>query len=77
MDVYSKDLIISNLEVLLNYCKRFFGRQFLTRSHVDKDVIGRFEEFLNNYFDSGRPEKEGLPVPEIFFKQPYLTPKTL
>lgn len=61
MDIYSQDLIISNLEVLLNYCKRFYGRQFLTRSHVNKDVISRFEAFLKDYFESGKPETKGLP----------------
>lgn len=62
IDVYSQDLIISNIELLLNYCKRFYGRQFITRTHVNKDVIRRFEAFLKSYFDSGRPETEGLPT---------------
>jgi AraC-like DNA-binding protein len=62
LDVYSQDLIVSHLEVLLNYCKRFYGRQFLTRTHVNKDVVSRFEEFIKGYFDSERPEIEGLPT---------------
>jgi AraC-like DNA-binding protein len=49
-------------EVPFNYCKRFHGRQFLTRTHVNKDVISRFEAFLASYFDSQRPQSEGLPT---------------
>lgn len=61
IDVYSQDLIISNLELLLGHCNRFYGRQFITRTNVNKDVVIRFEEFLKNYFDSEKPEYQGLP----------------
>jgi len=61
LDVHSQDLIISNIELLLNYCKRFYGRQFITRTNVYKDVVIRFEEFLKSYFDSDKPESQGLP----------------
>ncbi len=61
IDVYSQELIISNLELLLNYCKRFYGRQFITRTNVNKDVVIRFEEFLQSYFDSDKPGSQGLP----------------
>ncbi|PKM95960.1 MAG: AraC family transcriptional regulator [Firmicutes bacterium HGW-Firmicutes-1] len=61
LDVHSQDLIISNLELLLNYCKRFYGRQFITRTNVQKDVVIRFEAFINSYFDSDKPESQGLP----------------
>lgn len=62
IDIYSQDVIISSLELLLNYCKRFYGRQFITRTHVNKDVVIRFEELLKNYFDSDKPESQGLPT---------------
>jgi AraC-like DNA-binding protein len=61
LDIHSQDLIISNLELLLNYCKRFYGRQFITRTNINKDVVIRFEEFLKSYFDSDKPESQGLP----------------
>ena len=51
IDHYSHDLIISNIELLLNYCKRFFARQFITRRNHNKDIISRFEEFITDYFD--------------------------
>ena len=61
LDIYSHDLIISNLELLLNYCQRFYGRQFITRANVNKDVVIRFEELLKSYFDSDKPASQGLP----------------
>jgi AraC family transcriptional regulator, transcriptional activator of pobA len=61
LDVYSRDLIVSNLELLLNHSKRFYGRQFLTRTSVSKDVVTRFEAYLNAYFSSGDLESRGLP----------------
>jgi len=61
MDGFSHDLIISQLELFFNYCKRFYGRQFITRTKVNKDVIIRFEEFLKCYFNSDKLESLGLP----------------
>ncbi len=62
LDEHSHELIISNIELFLNYCKRFYARQFITRSSVNKDIAVKFEEFLKGYFDSGRLEPEGLPT---------------
>lgn len=62
IDHYSHDLILSNLELLLNYCKRFYGRQFITRTNQNKDAIARFEEFMRDYFDSSELGKNGLPT---------------
>ncbi len=61
MDNHTKDLIISNLELFLNYCKRFYERQFITRSHVNSDILSRFEKVLDDYFKSDLPHKQGLP----------------
>ncbi len=62
LDEHSHELIVSNIDLLLSYCKRFYGRQFLTRSHVHKDVVTRLEAFLRGYFDSGDPEARGIPT---------------
>jgi len=62
IDHYSHDLIISNIELLLNYCKRFYGRQFITRTNQNKDVIVRFEEFITEYFKSDKLKNNGLPT---------------
>jgi AraC-like DNA-binding protein len=61
IDHFSHDLIISNIELLLNYCKRFYGRQFITRTNQNKDIIVRFEEFITNYFNSQKLKDKGLP----------------
>lgn len=61
MDNNSKDLIVSNLELLLNYSKRFYERQFVTRSHVNTDSLSRFEHILDDYFNSGLSLQHGVP----------------
>ena len=65
LDEYSQELILSHIEVLLNYCKRFYGRQFLTRAHVNKDAVSRFEAFLKEWFDSEDLESKGLPTVKL------------
>jgi AraC-like DNA-binding protein len=62
LDHFSRDLIISNIEVLLNYCKRFYGRQFITRSGHHHDVLVRFEALLKDYFQSDQLRDLGLPT---------------
>jgi AraC-like DNA-binding protein len=61
IDKHSKKLIASNIELLLNYCTRFYDRQFITRDNDQKGVIERFEHFLNAYFLSDAPQTDGLP----------------
>lgn len=62
IDHYSHDLIISNIELLLNYCKRYYGRQFITRTNQNKDIIVKFEEFITGYINSGNLKETGLPT---------------
>jgi len=61
IDKHSKTLIISNIELLLNYCMRYYDRQFITRNHVNKDILLRFENLLADYFRSDKPQTLGLP----------------
>lgn len=61
LDLYSRDLIISNLEVLLNYAKRFYGRQFITRSAVNKDVVLKFKMLLKEQCTLEAIERFGQP----------------
>jgi len=61
VDKHSKKLIVSNIELFLDYCVRFYDRQFITRDNVHKSVIERFENLLNAYFKSDKPQLLGLP----------------
>ena len=61
IDKHSKKLIASNIELFLNYCERFYDRQFLTRDKVNIGIIEKFEELLNSYFSSDKPQNIGLP----------------
>lgn len=74
IDHYSHELIISNIELLLNYCKRFYGRQFITRTNQNKDVIVRFEEFISHYFNSTELEKNGIPTVKYCAERMNLSP---
>jgi AraC family transcriptional activator of pobA len=61
IDKHSKTLIVSNIELFLNYCVRFYDRQFITRDHVHKGILERFENLLDGYFSSDKPQTIGLP----------------
>lgn len=60
IDSHSKTLITSNIELLLNYCVRFYDRQFITRENVNKDILSKFEQLIDNYFTSDLPLRHGL-----------------
>ena len=61
IDKHSKKLIVSNIELFLNYCTRFYDRQFITRDNVHRGILERFENLLNEYFSSDKPQLIGLP----------------
>ncbi len=61
IDKHSKKLIVDNIELFLNYCVRFYDRQFITRDNVHKGIMEKFEHLLNAYFHSEKPQTTGLP----------------
>ncbi len=75
IDKHSRTLIVSNIELFLNYCIRFYDRQFVTREHVHKDVLTKFEGLLNEYFHSDKPQTLGLPSVGYCAAQLNLSPK--
>lgn len=62
IDIYSQDLIVSQLEVLLNYANRYYNRQFITRKAPSNDLLVKMESLLQIYFKSDLVQKNGLPT---------------
>lgn len=60
-DKHSNTIIASAIELFLNYCLRFYDRQFITRKKVNKDLLVRFEELIDGYFESDEAKKHGTP----------------
>lgn len=77
VDKHSKKLIASNIELLLNYCDRFYDRQFITRENVSKGIVEKFENLLSRYFKTEKPQKLGLPSVAYFADQLSLSPNYL
>ena len=74
IDRHSRTLIVSNIEMFLNYCVRFYDRQFITRSDVaGKDILARFERTLDDYFLSDKPQTEGLPTVQYCAQELHLS----
>ena len=74
IDKFSRKLIAMNIELLLNYCMRFYARQFVTREVTNKDVVTRFETLLDDYFTGNKPHQEGLPSVKYFADKVCLSP---
>lgn len=60
-DEFQRTILVSYIEVLLNYCMRFHARQFATRKTAAKSILSRFENILSDYFITGQQRKHGLP----------------
>lgn len=65
IDKHTKELIVSNIELLLNYCLRFYDRQFITRSDLNHSIVLRFDKLLKDYI-STKATEEGLPSVAYF-----------
>lgn len=73
-DNHSKQLISMNIELLLNYCLRFYERQFAVRKEASGDALTQFEHLLNEYFEDRRLVALGLPTVKYFAEKLCLTP---
>ena len=74
IDKHSKRLISRNIELLLDYCMRFYERQFITRSESNKSVLVKFETLLDDYFQSDKLQTDGLPSVKYFADKVFLSP---
>ena len=72
-DKHSKTLIASNIELFLNYCVRFYDRQFITRTGVSQGNLAKFEAVLKEYFHSDKPQTIGLPTVNYCADQLHLS----
>ncbi len=77
IDKHSQGLIVSNIELLLNYCSRFYDRQFYTRAKVNSDVLQQFEKLLKDYFSQSTLIETGLPNVKYFASRLNLSPNYL
>lgn len=60
IDKHSQDLIIANIEILLKYSKRFYDRQFFTRTNLNKDILSEFNKVVRTYYNSENPIDNGV-----------------
>ena len=77
IDAHSQTLIISNLELLLNYCVRFYDRQFYTRTNLNKDIASQFEQLLKDYYKENKQKEHGIPSVQYCGKAMNMSPKYL
>lgn len=66
LDDFSEEVIVTNLELLLNYSKRFYNRQFITRKRFNKGVIIKFTDLLEHYFGNDLQKDLGIPTVQYF-----------
>ncbi|WP_235294162.1 helix-turn-helix domain-containing protein [Portibacter lacus] len=77
IDAHSQTLIISNLELLLNYCVRFYDRQFFTRTNLNQDIASEFEQFIQAYYRENKQLELGIPSVQYCGESMNLSPKYL
>lgn len=69
IDQFSQDVMIAHLDLLLNYCNRFYNRQFLTRKAASNDLLVKFEKLLNTYFENDITQ---LGIPSVQYLSQHL-----
>ena len=73
LDEFSQDVLVSNIELLFNYIKRFYSRQFLTRKKQNTTILSKFNQLLNAYFESDIVKNNGLPKVHYFAEKLMLS----
>lgn len=74
IDKYSRKLIADYIELVLDYCMRFYDRQFCTRKKVNHDVLARFEQYINEYYIDYQARNGKLPTVRYFAEKVFLSP---
>ncbi len=73
IDSHSQTLIVSNIELLLNYCSRYYGRQFITRKNSNSNIVGQIERILTEYFKDPKLSESGLPTVKYLSDKVHLS----
>jgi len=73
-DHHSRDIIVMSIELLLEYCLRFYDRQFTTRNQTNQGILATFEADLREYMTSGQVRQHGLPTVKFFADKACLSP---
>lgn len=73
IDNYTQDVVIAHIDLMLNYCNRFYNRQFVTRKKVSNDLLVKFESILTKYFTENKTEISGLPSVQYFADQLFVS----
>jgi AraC-like DNA-binding protein len=74
IDRHTQDIILSQIDLLLNYSNRFYERQFITRKAVNHDLLSKMEQVLGEYFESDETLNNGLPTVESIATRLNLSP---
>lgn len=74
IDKHTRGLVCTNIELLLDYCLRFYERQFITRQDMNLDVLSRFEKLLDEYLSTGMAIEKGVPSVHYFADKICLSP---
>ncbi|MFT5168337.1 MAG: AraC-like DNA-binding protein [Saprospiraceae bacterium] len=77
IDNHSRQVLVSNIELLLNYCSRYYERQFNTRTAQNKDILSKVEALLKVYYESGKMLELGQPTISYLAKECFLSPNYL
>ncbi|HEY0176702.1 MAG TPA: helix-turn-helix transcriptional regulator [Pedobacter sp.] len=77
IDKFSQNVIVSQIELLLNYADRFYNRQFITRKVANHDMLDRLERLLSAYLSGGQARLSGLPSVQFLSEQLYVSPNYL
>lgn len=77
IDKHSQKLIVSNIELILDYCNRYYDRQFYVRTNLHQDHVAGLEQLLKNYFKSDLPKTQGLPSVKYCGEQLNMSPNYL
>jgi AraC family transcriptional activator of pobA len=77
IDQFSQDVMVSQIELLLNYSNRFYNRQFITRKTASSDLLTKMEILLDEYFKSDKMLESGLPTVQFFADKLNLSPNYL